>query len=231
MKRFVLGLSVLFAAMTVNAQTPQTPPPQPTKPAAPAARYSDEGTSSNGSSAQNRVGKSFTITGQPIGITTTALLISGVNLGFSLAPNTLIWVDLLGNLNDNFESDYKTKVFSLGVSLKQFLGNSFYLKGGLEHRTVSRDYDSFFSGSFDEQWGYKGSSTGVSFGLGNQWQIGHFTIGCDWIGVILPISHTRKDEYVSVAQSGSSADLQEDSDEALKDTRVNLLHFYLGASF
>jgi hypothetical protein len=73
----------------------------------------------------------------------------------------------------------------------------------------------------------------VSLNIGNQWQFKNFTLGCDWVGVTLPLSKKYSNE--SVATTGNLATEQQENEDAKEDlterTQINLLRFYLGASF
>lgn len=232
MKFLALGLlNVLFATSVASAQTqPVTPnaaPATQTPPAPEASRPFEP--KRRGSSAETRAEKSFMITAQPIGFGPSVILTQGLSAGFFVDPDSIIQVDFIGNNDEEYNDNNDWKVRALSVSLKQFIGNSFYVKPGIEHRWVREDYHDEGANKF---WGYKGNMTGISFSVGNQWQINNFTLGCDWFGFTQSFLHDRTEEYTRGSNLGASqADLEDESDDSLKGMTFKFVHFYLGVSF
>lgn len=111
----------------------------------------------------------------------------------------------------------------VGLYLKYFMGNSFFVRGGASHSVVhhSRTYNATSNESF-----INGEVTYISVGIGNDWQWENFTFGFDWY----------KSHYPIGSQLNSRQDAPEDStlssrqDDYL-DSRVNLIGMHLGASF
>jgi hypothetical protein len=235
-------LTVLFA-LNVNAQeenrvpaadstvAPQSTPTAPaTAPAAPARSYDDDGPS--GKSARNREGKSVLLTATPIGLGPVTLVSQGLSAGLYVNPDAIVQLDFLANADDDYDgSNYDTKIRSLGLFFKQFLGNSFYIKPGFEYRWIHHSYN--YSGLNSESWGFKANTLGVSLAIGNQWQFRGFTMGCDWFGVSQTFTRDTTEEYYVNAPSSTYAQrqLEEDKDDYIDRVNFKFVHFYLGASF
>ncbi len=82
--------------------------------------------------------------------------------------------------------------YSIGAQYKYFFGNSFFVRGGAEHRELffTRKYSgSFFSsGTSTDRSTFNGSSTSANISIGNTWQWQHLTLGFDWLRYNAPIS-------------------------------------------
>lgn len=186
-----------------------------------------------GTSESNRLGKTFSITGQLFGYGPNPALSQGVAAGYFINRNSMVLFEVTGN-NQNTRfmgSSFETKTSSVGVHFKQFFGNSFYARAGVDYRKVSHKYDiqSIFSDSdFIYRSEFEGSSMAATILIGNQWQWSNFTLGCDWIGYVAPFSSTVTKEVVA----GRSIEFHEDDKKRLlRDSIPQLLRFYLGASF
>lgn len=223
-------LGFLFTLNTASAQTETTTPPPAQSPAPTApVRTRDSSIGERSTSQSNREDKEFVFTAQPLGFGPSAIVTQGVSAGFLLNPDAILQVDFIGNNDEEYNDETDLKVRSLSVSYKQFLGNSFYVKPGIEHRWVREDYHDDGANEF---WGYKGTMTGVQFAVGNQWQIKNFTIGCDWFGFTQSFLHSRTDEYTRGANLGSSqSDLDDEAEDSLEGLTFKFAHFYLGVAF
>lgn len=70
--------------------------------------------------------------------------------------------------------------------------------------------------------------------VGNQWQWSNFTIGCDWLGVMVPVAVLKIDD-----RFGNTTGISDSSRKSLDDawmtlgktTSVMLTRLYVGASF
>lgn len=198
------------------------------------------------SSEHNRINKKFE---------TSAILLgsgpnatggnSGISIGYYFDLNKMIILEGTGNTHNqngnafysssssggNISSHAFTKTSSYGIHFKHFTGNSFYYRIGADYRTVEYKYN-FQS----EEMGFNGDSITASFYIGNQWQWDSFTLGCDWVGLSAPISSKIKDSYKNSAAQTHDADyydrkLNRETDDYIKNININLLRFYLGASF
>ena len=82
---------------------------------------------------------------------------------------------------------------------------------------------------------YRGEteSSGVFFGIGNEWQWDNFFIGCEWIGFGYNASHSWEVNYEDEAyQAANSSQVEEDLETiAMKVFHVYALQFQIGFSF
>lgn len=188
------------------------------------------------SSAFNRMNKNFSLTYMAFGIGPSRSGSIGLTLGVFLDRNSEIDFEVISGrpaYSNWFSwSEYDIKTNSAGIHYKYFVGNSFYFRLGADYRTVDYRYTSrdIFSGSTLSENKFKGDSVTATILIGNQWQWENFTLGCDWIGVVLPITSRVQSESVE-GPSPDSRYLEDDKDWLLKNTMTMGLRFYLGASF
>lgn len=198
------------------------------------------------SSEYNRMNKSFGLT-----------LLSG-NYGpgnmaglsghYYFDRNSLLRLDVAAGrpylnevISSVFGTESKIEISNIVISYQKFLGNSFFIRGGLGFKSVNylkRNYntnsDSLFS-STPYEWKFKGSSVDAMFTLGNEWQWTHFTLGVDWIGVSVPM--TSKVESESFYDESLNKEyyyskyFKDDQEYLLKKTWGYALNLRLGASF
>jgi hypothetical protein len=71
----------------------------------------------------------------------------------------------------------------------------------------------------------------AGFAIGNQWQFENFLIGCDWIGLNVPVSESISKDKVVSNYSYDITSHNSDRDRLFKNTTGSLLSFYIGASF
>lgn len=183
-----------------------------------------------GYSERNRQDKNIMLLAQPLGFGPTALFSQGLTLGIFLDPNTIINIELKKGDDLFFMSwldRYDIKENSLGVNFKKFVNTSFYVKAGAEYRKI--DYTYNYNSSTTDTNQFKGSALAATFALGNQWQWGGFTLGCDWFGLNVPVTSNIESE--SSAVSSSIIKLNDEEDKYLKQTSITLVNLYLGASF
>lgn len=196
------------------------------------------------SSAENREKLNFGFAGQLIGLDSHIFGMSTALQGYYfMTPSSVLQIDVFSNGysdDDNafLESD-NYKASGAAVSLKRFLGNSFYLSAGLRHENIrlynrERTYPLFSSNYNEYSWEAKGSRSSVIVHMGNQWQWKNFTLGADWIGVGLPFANTAKYEISSlVNESLESAerDYNNRHKKYFSGTYAYAVRFYLGFSF
>lgn len=112
------------------------------------------------------------------------------------------------------------------VRLRRYLGNSVYLIGGLGYRETK--YDGFLNDVFDsfgtsisklgdpnvKEIKTEASATtmGIDLGVGNQWQWGYFTLGCEWLGFYKPLTILKSDATVTTSYEDGSPDTTENVD-------------------
>ncbi|MDH4467191.1 MAG: hypothetical protein QE271_03965 [Bacteriovoracaceae bacterium] len=95
-----------------------------------------------------------------------------------------------------YNTEGEEKITHLSLSLKTFLGNSFYIKpsiGYMEYsnrRTLDVIVDSFFGQDtpLEQLSGYT-----VGAAIGNQWINKQFTFGCEWLGINRVVYATKKE--------------------------------------
>lgn len=187
------------------------------------------------SSAHNRQDKNYQINYQVLGIGPLPTFSSGFQIGKFLDHDSLIFIEMMGGGHTTkwTLSNYDLKANTIGVHYKKFSGNSFYWRAGLDRRVVNLDVDSdrLFSDE-NSTWGFDGESFALNGQIGNQWQWQNFTMGCDWVGYSLPISSRVSGEYInSTTPEYDEEDLKDEKERLTKMSSVNLLRFYLGASF
>ncbi len=191
-------------------------------------------------SADNRKGKNFMITAELVGQGPSGTYGQGLNLGYFFTPDSLLVLELNGGHSStgdgflfSFDGQTNKTGYSVGIISKNFVGNSFYLKGGLAYRTLDYEY-------IDKDWlaggkstrSFKGDSTSISLGLGNQWQAAGFTIGVDWVGLELPINSRVYDvNYSANASANDRNRNREDIVTYVTGVGVTLLRLSMGASF
>jgi hypothetical protein len=192
---------------------------------------------SAGESEDNRADKRFMVTGQLVGYGPSAASTIGANIGYYINPNFVVLVEGMKNIYPDAEDFNSIKYDkrdsseggSYGAHLKFFLGNSFYVRGGVDQREFRYRYNDDTAGNSS---GFDSKSLAVSASIGNQWQWENFTLGCDWLGIVRPITTTFTNEYVDQASAGSIArsKFQEQRD-LVRGKEPIFLRFYLGASF
>lgn len=201
-----------------------------------------------GSSTYNRSDKSFSILFQPIGFGPTNGVTQGAQVAFFLEPNSQIVLDYT-TMNDystssvfsDHEVDQETGI-SLGLHWKVFVANTFYLKTGLIHRTYNYKYregcstfliNNCTDNSYldtQEEIDLSGTSESASFAIGNQWQFDSFTLGCDWFGMVFPLSH-KINSYDFRNSKGGTDPARSKIQRNMIDSNIMVVRFYLGASF
>ncbi|MFN7727967.1 MAG: hypothetical protein ACK5P7_02295 [Bdellovibrio sp.] len=190
------------------------------------------------SSAHHRVDKRYSADAILTGIGPSITGTAGVQLGYYLDHDSLVILELTrGNLRSDSQltsstvgSKYEITSGSIGGHYKNFVGNSFYYRAGGDFRTLDYKY-TFTSGVVDTAT-FKGTSLVANIQIGNQWQWENFTLGCDWVGFVLPIYSQIKDDVVnSSTPSLERKRLDDDAQTLVKSNHITLLRFYLGASF
>ncbi len=197
------------------------------------------------SSQFNRIDKSFQVVGILTGYgpnpTTSA---TGLQAGYFLNREMLLLVEATSGKRGNFfsssiyEDDTKGQTF--GVHFKHHTGNSFYYKTGLDYRKIDYRYSYQSSINGDESISFNGDSVAATFQIGNQWQWDNFTMGCDWVGISVPLTHNTNNEYISPGAQASDSTglsnyyrkkLDDNISSVSKDSAATLLRFYLGFSW
>ena len=184
-----------------------------------------------GSSANRRMNKKFSITTEltgfgPIPNFSTFNHVSLI-LGYFLNNRSLVNLEMrnfpIGNLNSAIPFGSITAIASgqsVGLQYKRFVGDSFYFSTGIDF--MKYDFSAKGYGSFS------GESFMANFTIGNQWQWDNFTLGCDWFGLVKPLTTRLYKESQGTVES----DYFEDEKKSFKKYgTINLLRFYLGIAF
>ncbi len=184
------------------------------------------------SSAAMRQNKKFSFALQPLGFTVAPLVSMGFSAGYYLNPDAILELDYSqGAQNMLFFEIYGT---TYDLRVKKFWGNSFYTNLGLGSRKIGvRDaFDSLTSNIITYEIDLSATSTVVDFAIGNRWQWDYFTLGCDWIGVMAPLSSKSSinNTFVDDVDSSSRKDMEDALDRLGKLPTYQLLRFYLGIS-
>lgn len=184
------------------------------------------------SSEHNRINKKFTVQAE-IGFSVSPAPSAGFGAGVFLNRNNVVQIDATeGSFPLLWFSAMKTKTIS--ASWKHFSGNSFYTKAGMAYRKIALHdrLDSTTSNSvvFGREYGVS-EVLAADLAIGNQWQWENFTLGCDWFGLMLPLT-TMRSNYDSTGLSEIDKRELDDSWKRIsKVTSAQLVRFYLGASF
>lgn len=188
------------------------------------------------SSEHNRMNKNFSLTYMAFGVGPNRAGSIGGTASLFLNRNSSIDFEYVSGrpLYTNWFSwsDYDVQTSSYGIHYKQFTGNSFYFRVGADYRTVKYRYTlrDIFTTEVTSINRFEGDSVTATFLIGNQWQWENFTLGCDWIGIALPVTSRISSESVS-GSSPNSIYMKDDQDWLVKNPASIGLRFYLGASF
>lgn len=183
-------------------------------------------------SQELRENQSMMATGQVAGLGPLSAYTTGVNFGFYINQNSILDFSYHHSLIFAGLGGYSITFDTIGAHYKHFVKNSFYIKPGVEYRKLSYNYTTYFSDkTLEESTQFTGTTLTANFALGHQWQWDHFTMGCDWVGVALPLSSTVDSEYTAGTYSRNLKRLSDDKQRYIKDIALYFGQFYLGASF
>ncbi|MFS4458159.1 hypothetical protein [Bdellovibrio sp. HCB2-146] len=185
------------------------------------------------SSEHNRMGKKYVVAAQLFGVGVAQGSGQGVVAGYHLDRNTVVQLEVLSGVRkDGIFENYELKTNSVGIHAKKFVSNSFYVNGGLDYSTIKYDNDYIFTTSSNKDaYGFEATMLSAGFVIGNQWQWESFTLGCDWVGLTLPLSHSISSEYADASYTNAKKYNKEDQDTLLANGSAQLLRFYVGATF
>ena len=156
----------------------------------------------------------------------------GVNIGRFIDRDKMVE---LSYFNAKFSGQASRQSISLLSSrLRWFLGNSFNLGlgAGVRHLEFGRSTEIDQTGVI-----YRGTGSSALIGgtLGNRWQWGHTSFGCDWLGVDLPVySWDVRGTQIDELGKQKDAVSQGISDEVaryVKKINLSLFKVQLGWSF
>jgi hypothetical protein len=183
------------------------------------------------SSAGNRANKNVSLY---LESAAGSFISSGLTVGLFLNSKSQILIDAYSNQTSLFSDIYyfgihdTLKSNSVGAHYKRFLGNSFFIRGGANYRQVNfeRTNKYWFSSTTDIS-SFSGDGGYAVIGIGNDWQMSHFTIGADWLRIDVPLNTQITDFKTN---SSNQTILDSEKDKYLINASA-MIGFHLGASF
>ncbi len=120
------------------------------------------------------------------------------------------------------------------VRAKYFFGDSLYLNVGVGQRRFEFDMhaDSATAGEDKVHLQAQSMTTGLSIGLGNQWEWHNLRFGCEWLGGFLPLG--RKSDTASntaLADDSDANDFNDTYDRLAEKPHYAALRVQLGIAF
>ena len=203
-----------------------------------------------GTSEYHRLKKQGTITANFGGIEGIYGGTTGLMGGFFLNSNSVLQVSSMSSNQQDLWGFSETGISGyrksnhIGVNFQHFPGNSFFIRPGIEYVRFDRRLVTSYSRisnleasafSLVRASGYdlSGESIYAKFSIGNQWQWENFTLGCDWIGASIPLSHkiTQARTFDKNLNNIADDSYLRDDRERMKSSYLTAVTFYLGASF
>lgn len=213
-------------------------------------------TSAQGSSELARTKQHVSASLELLGVATPLGLGSGLRLGYFIRPNSMLELSLASATQekktdddfstsgsysfDSYEADRVAKSSFVELSFKRFATNSFYWAVGPADRHTRADLVAYQNSyATDDEETTKVASIdahdmGLSAKIGNQWQWDHFTLGCDWIGLYMPLVTLNKktsEEPTAATDSPGYKRARNEFYKDVEDMHAQGVRFYMGASF
>lgn len=174
-------------------------------------------------SEADRESKHVLLMSLPVGIAPGANLSeAGYGAGVFLSANDILSVEmsaLTGGLNSDPSGRGPTFEggVSYGLHYKHFLLDSLYFTTGLNFYQFDEGSG---RGTYNEARRYTQNDTlAADVAVGSGWQWGAFTLGCDWVGYVVPLAKNLT--------HGGPVHFQ----SFLAEPAFEFLHFYLGVAF
>ncbi len=164
----------------------------------------------------------------------------GLNLGgylsLYLSTNTILDFEyMLGGpvYTTLLYETINVSINSYGASIRRFLGNSFYVRLGGGIKTASYVYqkEDPVTRIRTERGRFNGTANYLMISLGNQWNLGAFTIGCDWIGFSTTQSSQIQEVIPATASASDVSHIKNAEEQYLKLGVPIVTRFYLGFGF
>ena len=178
-------------------------------------------------SEYHRMNKKILLTAQPIGFAVSPVPSLGINAGYYLGRNSVLQLEHSDGVMNYVFFDIGATTTTLNY--KHFFGNSFYLKAGAGYRKIEIKNARLLFVDIKEVGSVENVVAEVA--IGNQWQWETFTLGCDWVGLMTPISTISKKYDKGSAKGQDAVDLDNSWNRMANVTSGELLRLYLGASF
>lgn len=158
---------------------------------------------------------------------------SAAIVGYHLDRNSVVQAEFGGGGYSQSGGLFANHKFNLsgnsyGVHYKKFFSNSFYVKAGVDYRSIDYSYTYGFSGYTES---FQGDSFAAGLVIGNEWQWDNFNLGCDWVGMSMPFSSNVVSQNYASNDSFYQKELKDAQQRYLKDTFTQGLRFYIGYTF
>lgn len=181
-----------------------------------------------GESEANRGGKTGYVALEPIGL--TLLPVSGLRGGYFISPD--LTAELSYASGGASLGDFEAKKTLIEIKAKYFIGNSFYVDGGIAQESWKVDYPvSDAAGGTSSTLSGSVNNMGMVFHIGNQWQWSGFTLGCDWAGYFLSLSSKSSFSSSSTADPADKEKEEDDVEATMGTGSAHVTRLYLGWSF
>ena len=167
---------------------------------------------------------------QPIGYGPSGMFSAGLIGQYWLDQRSMLVLELMRNINNVSYGDVSNgrhvdrQGASIGAHYKRFVWGRVYLKAGLDGRTLDDKQE--LSGDVGS---FSATSLAATFAVGTQWQNDHFTLGVDWYGYSIPLSHRYRDE-VTPATSSVASYIADDK-KRVEEGWPSALRLYVGVTF
>ncbi|WP_413294509.1 hypothetical protein ACLSU7_05250 [Bdellovibrio sp. HCB185ZH] len=223
MSKSVIALFALFLPLLVHAQVLEEDDQPVIVKKSPYAIV-------EGSSEHNRMGKV-----QEIFVTPVAMgPVPGVNAGFGFAKyitrNDAVVVTFSTLTKGSTCSGALTcsdSGFAVEINYRRFITNSFYFGTGLNQRSVHSEGTDEWAGN---EFSFDGTTTALGFVIGNQWQWQNFMLGCDWVGVNIPLI-TNVSNVKNINNGSSIHDYESSKSSLVTNTTAMGLRLHIGYTF
>ncbi len=172
----------------------------------------------------------------PIGYGPNPSLALGATFNLYISKDTILDFEFIqsGSMTSDIFTSNKVTLLneSYGIHVRQFLTSSFYIKLGVDQRTVDYKYETYNGTVYTENTTFSVVATSGLFSIGNEWQLKNFILGIDWIGVSVPINSEVTKEYISsTATATQTSDLRSAENLKLKTSIPIVLRLIVGFSF
>lgn len=183
-----------------------------------------------------RLNKHGEITVQPFGMNRFPYNSYGVGGSYYLYPNLFLGAEYTSG--SSTLKGITSKNTTIGLRAKYFLTDSFYLGSGLTNYTFALNGEQEFKNSSDvvvtkSDLDIEVKGNTFDFFIGNQWNLyDYLTLGCDWVGISLPVGASSSD---NLPNSAKDTDEYKDNKTLIdwmeNKPTVMLTRFYVGIVF
>ena len=122
------------------------------------------------------------------------------------------------------------------LKARYFLGNSFYIAGGLGHRTLKVESMDLFAYP-SRRYNFSNRATTLEFSLGNIWTLDNgLTIGGEWVSISSPVAGTTQASgsimgNAAARDQGLERGIRQGKDSISHEPVVGFATFVLGYQF